>query len=298
MKRTKFARRTFLSVALCAGSLGLGALCQAEEPRSREQLKEPVFRVGKIGGAADQKQEQQHPLDPALKVAYEGLEHLRKNVIDYSATMVKRERISGVLGEQEFMFLKMRSRKIEAGTIVTPLSVYIKFLKPKNIEGREVIWVEGRNNGKLFAHEVPGIKNVIRAKLDPNGFLAMRGNRYPISEAGVENLVDKLIEKGERDLKRDECEVQFFKGAKINGRVCTLLQVTHPIKREYFDFHIAQIFIDDELNVPVRYAAYTWPTSPGGKPALEEEYTYMDLKLNIGLTDEDFNPDNRAYKFP
>lgn len=68
---------------------------------------------------------------------------------------------------------------------------------------------------------------------------------------------------------------------------CTVLTVTHPVARPYFDFHIAQIFIDDELNVPIRYCAYSWPTSPGGEPVLLEEYTYQNLKTNIGLTDAD-----------
>jgi hypothetical protein len=298
MKRTKFARRTFLGVAFCAGSLGLSAL--AQEPRPREGLTEPVFRVGKNGGAADKKEEQKHPLDAALKVAYDGLESIRKNVRDYTATLVKRERIDGTLTEQEFMFCKIRNRKVENDTLTVPFAVYLKFLKPKNIEGREVIWVEGKNDGKLIAHEVPGIRNVIRAKLPTNGFLAMRGNRYPITEAGVETLIVRLIEKGERerDKRRGETEVQFYKNAKINDRVCTLLEVKHPVKREWFEFHIAQIFIDDELQVPLRYAAYSWPAAPGGKPVLEEEYTYMDMKLNVGLTDLDFDPDNKAYKYP
>lgn len=174
----------------------------------------------------------------------------------------------------------------------------MKFLKPQAVAGREVIWVEGANDGRLIAHEVPGLRNVIRAKLDPQGRLAMKGNRYPITDSGLEALVEGLIESGEQDRKRDECEVLFYKQAKINGRVCTMLEVKHPVRREYFEFHLAQIFIDDELQVPLRYAAYSWPTTPGGKPVLEEEYTYMDLRLNVGLTDEDFSPDNKAYQFP
>ena len=31
---------------------------------------------------------------------------------------------------------------------------------------------------------------------------------------------------------------------------------------------------------------------------LEEEYTSLDRKLNVGLTDMDFNPDNPEYKYP
>ncbi len=30
---------------------------------------------------------------------------------------------------------------------------------------------------------------------------------------------------------------------------------------------------------------------PDSPPPLEEEYTYIDVKLNVGLKDSDFNPD-------
>jgi outer membrane lipoprotein-sorting protein len=73
--------------------------------------------------------------------------------------------------------------------------------------------------------------------------------------------------------------------------------VTHPDKKPEFDFHVAQIFFDIERMIPLRYAAYMWPED-GGDPPVEEEYTYLDVKLNVGLTDEDFNPDNKSYKFP
>ena len=57
-------------------------------------------------------------------------------------------------------------------------------------------------------------------------------------------------------------------------------------------------FIDKELNIPVRYAAYDWPAAPGEEPPLMEEYVYVNVKLNVGLSDEDFDPANQAYKFP
>ena len=34
-----------------------------------------------------------------------------------------------------------------------PFSVYMKFLKPRAVAGREVIWVKGQNDNKLIAHE-------------------------------------------------------------------------------------------------------------------------------------------------
>lgn len=49
--------------------------------------------------------------------------------------------------------------------------------------------------------------------------------------------------------------------------------------------------------MPVRYAAYSWPSRPGGGPELIEEYTYLNLKLNPGLTDQDFDYHNPEYNF-
>ena len=111
------------------------------------------------------------------------------------------------------------------------------------------------------------------------------------------NLVRRLIEVGQQDLQRDECEVKFFTGAKLNDYVCTCIQVTHPQPRRDFRFHVARIFVDDRLQLPVRYESYAWPAEAGGSPELLEEYTYLDLKVNNGFTDRDFSVDNPAYQF-
>ncbi len=247
-------------------------------------------------GNSSEKRDKPHPLDPALVIARDGLKHIQDNVDDFTATIFKRERVDGKLVEEE-MFCKVRCRKVKDGEVVVPLSAYLKFTAPKARAGREVIWVEGRDDGKLIAHE-PGLLNLVRFHLHPENKLAMIGNRYPITRIGIENLVAALIFKAERDRAHDECEVKIVDGAKVNGRVCKMIQIVHPHPREHFDFHIARVFVDDELNIPIHYAAHSWPAVPGGKPVLEEEYTYTNVKLNVGLTDEDFNPDNPAYNYP
>ncbi len=271
---------------------------QQQPPASPDRVREPVFRVARPPVSVAKKTPQGHPLDPAIAVARQCLENIQSNVKDYTCTLVKRERIDGELGNYEFMFTKIRNPRIENGKVVSPLSAYMYFVKPAAVKGREVIYVAGRNNGKMCAHE-GGTKGrlIPSVWLAPNGVIAMKGQRYPMSEIGIENLVIKLIERGTRDSKRGECEVEFRKGAKINGRNCTVIQVTHPTRRPYFDFHIAQIFIDNKLNVPIRYAAYDWPKKPNGKPEIAEEYTYLNLKLNVGLSDQDFNVKNPDYNF-
>lgn len=237
-----------------------------------------------------------HPLDQAVTVAEDGLRNMQANVFDYTALMVKRERVNGKLGDVEYMRIKVRNeRDTDAGRV--PLSIYMNFVKPKAVKGREVIWVKGENEGKLMVHESGGL-NFKTFHLDPNGWLAMKGNRYPISEAGMENLIVRLIEKATRDRDAGDCTVNYREGAKINGRSCSLIEVIHEVRRAPYEFHKAQVFIDDELQLPVRYASYDWPTQPGGKPVLMEEYTYVDVELNVGLTNDDFDPQNPEYRFP
>ena len=210
---------------------------------------------------------------------------------------MKRERVGDVLGENEYMRAKVRNRKVQNGQIVVPFSVYLAFLKPATIKGREVLFVENANQGRLFAHE-GGMKRMLGTHvLEPNGWLAMQGQRYPITDIGISNLVTKLIERGERDKQVGECGVQFFEGAKVSSRDCTVIQVDHPEQKAPYDFHVAQVFIDNEYRLPVRYAAYTWPKVAGGEPELIEEYTYQDIKFNVGLKDADFDPNSPEYAF-
>ena len=99
------------------------------------------------------------------------------------------------------------------------------------------------------------------------------------------------------DIKRGECKVTYFDGAKVADRSCRCLQVVHPVRRDYFRYHRARIFVDDELNLPIRYASFDWPVRPGADPPLIEEYSYLNLRLNVGLTDRDFEQTNPAYNF-
>jgi hypothetical protein len=133
--------------------------------------------------------------------------------------------------------------------------------------------------------------------IKPDSRLAMRDNRYPITEIGFQNMVERLIEVIENDLEYDECEVKFYSNAKINDRVCTRIEVFHPEEREHFKFHRATVFVDDQHHLPIAYVSYSWPEKAGEKPRLLEEYVYTDIVLNPGLSDADFDRDNPAYGF-
>jgi hypothetical protein len=239
-----------------------------------------------------------HPLDRAVVMAEDALEKMQSEIYDYTAILKKREQVNGVVGEAGFMSVKVRCPRTLADGRQVPFSIYMKFLKPKEAAGREVIWVEGQNEDKLIAHEGSGLLAMRRFYLDPTGFLAMKGQRYPIYDAGVENLIIKLIQKAERDRAAGPCEVNYREGAEINKCSCSLIELIHHDRQPQFEFHKAHVFLDDKLQIPVRYAAYDWQDTAGGEPKLIEEYTYYNVKVNVGLTDSDFSPENKKYKFP
>ncbi|MGI9474848.1 MAG: DUF1571 domain-containing protein [Rubripirellula sp.] len=285
-------RRHFLALfGSLAATAGHRAL-QAQDPA----LREPVHRVA--NAAASLEPTPVHPLDRALDIARSGLDGCRANINDYTAVLVKRERIDDSIGAHEFMSVKIRNRKVVGGRLVQPMSVYISFLKPSTVKGREVIYVEGKNDGNIIAHE-GGFKGKFlpTVTIPPDGMLAMRGQRYPMTEIGVENLIVKLIERGQQARQFPDVQCEFRKNARVQDRTCTVLQVTQPTKQPTLEFYKAQVFIDDEINVPIRYIAYDWPKREGVQPEVLEEYNYLNLKVNVGLTDADFDPRNPAYNF-
>jgi hypothetical protein len=292
---------TFLAVAFLIVGLAVGARFGSQWWKSGPTPQPAVTTVdvANEGGdvPAEALREEIHPLDPALQLARECLDHMQKEVDDYECTMIKHERVGQTLAEPQEMFARIRNRKLKDSAIEKPLSVYLKFTSPDSVKGQQVLWIEGRNNDKMIARAGGTLGSLTPSIwLTPDGAMAMRGSRYSIKQIGIENLVAELIVKGERDRKHDECEVEIADDT-FDGRACTRIEVRHPQPREHFDFHIARIHVDRELKVPIHYAAYTWPAADGTGPQLLEEYSYRDLKLNVGLTDADFDPNNSTYGF-
>jgi hypothetical protein len=234
-------------------------------------------------------------LEQVLGIARQSLEEIKNNVHDYSAVILKRERVGGEVVKR-WMFIKFRE---------PPFSVYLNYLDAgkldgsnEDVKGREVIYVEGRNDGKLLVH-TPGLLYGALGSmhLPPTGFLAMKGERHPITDIGLANMCRQLIQRGEA---ADPAKVQVkrYSEARINSRACTLFEV-YPIwdektKQDY----LARIYLDNQWKFPTRVEIYEVPKDARQPPQIVEEYTYLDLKINNGYTDADFDPKNRQYTFP
>ena len=221
----------------------------------------------------------QHPLAPEIEKAERQLAELEKTIKDYSCNLVKRERVNGTLGEHQTIFTRIRHQ---------PFSVYMYFMAPEDVKGQQVVYIEGKNDGNLIAQPIGVLGKLGPYFLPPDGMLAMKGQRYPITTVGMLNLIRRIIEVGRQDQKHSDIVVNRYEGAKVGDRICTVTEIVHPVKREHFRYFKARIFVDDKLDLPIRFESYSWPEKEGGEPVLLEEYTYTDIQLNNEFTDDHF----------
>lgn len=223
--------------------------------------------------------------------------HICDNIDDYTCLLIKRELVNGEDQGTQFMQVKIRHEKRAGEEVQVPFSVYLRYVKPEKFLGREVLYVAGHNQGDLIARRGGRRNPNLTVQLIPDGPLAMEGNRYPITEIGFQTLAVRLLEVLEQELKYDDGVVQVFENAKVGERACTHYRLIHNQRRPGLTYHMAEVSMDDELGVPIYYAAYDFPAQEGGKPVLLEQYFYVDVKLNVGLTDRDFEADNPEYQF-
>ena len=229
-----------------------------------------------------------HPLSVIIQFAEDRQQYIKENIRSYSCQLVKRERIGGRLQAYHYVDVKVRCAAYKAGHKSEPMSVLMKFLGPTKVKGRIVLFTEGDNDGQACVRMGgSGLFKNVELRVEPKGEAARRASRYPITDIGFEQIMQRLIDLGKKDLNADpdakNTVIRYFHNAKLKDRVCTHIQVQHPVKSEKFSFYKASIYIDEELNVPVRLVVFDWPVQDGSTPRLMEEYNYMNLQLNVAL---------------
>lgn len=229
---------------------------------------------------------QEHPLVPAIALVKDRCIGALSKVQDYEATFTKRELIQGKLLTQ-VMFIRLREQ---------PFSVYLRYGGEQ--EGREILYVHGQNNNQLLAHEGSGFLSAFgTVPLDPKGDQAMAENHYPVTHIGMRNLVNQILDQWEIETKFGEIDVKYFPNAKLGDRECEVIESFHPHPRRDFRFHVTRVFIEKSTGFPIRIENYGFPTAANPAPPLSEEYTYSNVKVNVGLKDTHFDRGNKEYKF-
>ncbi len=254
---------------------------------AKESDKPPV--AAKEGDAPQQPASDPTPrpvLSPALEAARASRDEVRK-MPGYSCTFSKNEQLKKGSLLRQVMFLKFRRE---------PFSVYLKFVEPH--AGREVIYVEGQNKGRMQVHETSGLASIIgTVSLAPTGSEAMKENRYPLTMIGMEKLLEKVMADWEEAVKHSAVKVDRYPQAKIGDCECLMFEVVFSQPHESLKFHKTRLYVDKKTNLPRRVEQYAFPAKAGEQPLLIEEYSYSDVKTDAPLADRDFDVNNAGYGF-
>lgn len=235
-----------------------------------------------------------HPLEEVIQFAGASREALAE-VKDYTAIFTKTEVLNNRRVIKQVMEIKLREK---------PFSVYLRNRSGKE-DGREVIYVSNANNGNLVVHDV-GIKAIAGTiAIRPNGPEVMEENRYPVTQIGMSNMLNTAFQIWDTEKKYSDpatVDVKFFPNAKLGAKpheiTCQAVQITHKQQHKELKFQLSRIYFDKDTRLPIRAERYGWPRRPGEQGALVEEYTYSNIKTNVGLTNADFDPRNPRYAFP
>lgn len=271
MSQLLLSRRECLRGLLAAGSVGiLGGVASAEDNR--------------LAAVVDGATRSRHALAPALRLASDTLDKLAE-IKDYSATFYKHENVRGVSVLQQ-MNLKVRE---------DPFSVYLGFVKPH--AGREVLYVEGQNGGNLLGHGT-GIEKVAgTVVIDPDSPRALEESRYPITQIGMRNMVRTIANQWSTELRYNDLKVKYYPNAKVDKVSCSVYESTHARRRSGVTFYRSRLYVSRQTGLPIRAEQFGFPASTGARPPMIEQYTYMDVKANSGLSNIDFSTSNPAYDY-
>ena len=171
-----------------------------------------------------------------------------------------------------------------------PLKVYLRWLKGKH-EGRQALYPAGVDGNELWVR-LPLLVGAVTVSLDPQSPRARKGSRHAITDVGIGKLLDFITENASRGMQRGEVTIED-RGQHTTFDRPSQRYILHfpadPAKGYYC--MTAIIDVDREYQLPVYAEIFDWHGQ------LIERYGYLDVRLNPGLTDADFDPKNPAYGF-
>jgi hypothetical protein len=232
----------------------------------------------------------EHQLVPFLQMARKSRDAVAA-VRDYQALFTKQELVGRTIFSGR-MLIKLRHE---------PFSVYLGFVDQNR--GREVMYAGPRYQGMMKAHEAPGTLSSLvgTVSLEPKSAKAMAEGRHPITEIGMAKMMESLMQQWEGEMKYQDPEdpkVYYYPNAKLAGQIdCQAAITRHEKPKHQFLFYETRVFFDKKSNFPIRLEQYAFPDRAHPEGYLVEQYIYTNIKVNLGLTDFDFDVHNRSYHF-
>ena len=234
-------------------------------------------------------EEQWQAFEQMINDAKVRFETINRQFGTYACIVTMRETVRGELQDMRRAQMIFRAE---------PFSVYMKYITPDDIVGREIVYVEGQYNGRIIVTKGgyrPALAHITRA-IKPDSQLARSESNHSLKELGIASMMKQLLDVAHSAEQFPDCKIEFIENASIDNRACTVIQITHEPKSNVFPFYKGQVFIDNQYQVPVRFVCYNWPDS-SGIATIREEFTYTHIIPNVSVTDADFDYRNPKYEF-
>lgn len=203
-----------------------------------------------------------------------------EKVNDYTAVLVKQERLRGILRREENILFKFKK----------PFQIYMKWLEGPG-EYREVLYDPYKNQGKMMVKPQGLIAILFPViNIEPDHAMVKNQSRHTLKEAGIGIAIENLIAQCRTAEKDGKLKARLLEEKDISGRTCSEIELIFSEDKSYYAARIL-IDIDKGYNLPVSMFVYDW------KDNLLEKAVYNKLELNPGLAEIDFDPKNPAYGF-
>ncbi len=279
MPLRRFVRVTNTRVRLLVG-LGLLTLVCLQCTQSSEATKETPFvtaingqAVGTMAPDTTARLETLARTDP-LGLLRLCLDHYDKNYSDVQCTFVKRERIQGRLGQEQWIDVKHTD---------APFSVAMQWTRNAPLSDR-ALYVEGSHGGNMLVKPkgmLGGLVGTVQRQPDSDD--VMENTLRPITMFGFRRTLEQLIAVSEQADAAGEMQTEFLGYRQVDGRAALALQRILPAGQDY-PARKTLVYIDAEWLVPIRIEAWDWDDQ------LTSQYTFKDIRFNTGLTPQDFLP--------
>jgi hypothetical protein len=196
--------------------------------------------------------------------------------VDYRLTFEKQERIKGKLQDGQVTEVAFRA---------APFSVGMRWLEGAG-RGDRALYVEGLRDNQMLIRPVESLqwiagKHVLRS---PTHRDVMKATLRPITAFGFTNSMENLLKVYRLAEENGELTQEFGGIAEVFGRRALLLIRKLPPTHDAYEAAVTEIYIDLEYLVPVLIEGRDWQGD------LVARYVFKDIRLNLGLTDEDFSP--------
>lgn len=169
-----------------------------------------------------------------------------------------------------------------------PFEVYLLWQSEKG--NREALFRRGWNADRVRVRtSLSGIPLI--GDLAPDGYLARWGYQHPLTEFGMNRLVEILQERLLREWLRESLVVRFRGLQDCAGRLCYAIEFNFVRSLDSDNSALRVVtYWDIAARLPVKYEEFDWA-------GLRERQEFRHVHINIPLKDEDFDAANPTYGF-